>query len=299
MRSKSINNLFTLILLALIWGSSFILYKRALVVFTPIEVVSMRLVLSGLALLPFWIQGHHKIPKNDWKYILYSGIIGNGIPVFLFALAVSLAASGVVGTLNSLTPLFSLLLGMIFYQIPFRWMKVTGVLLGLIGAALLVLNKGQGNISDHYLAGILAIIATIFYGWNSLLTKKHLSKYSAKTVSAGALICVGVPSFIILLFTNALTKIAYNPDALQALGFTVILSIGGTAMANIIYYRLIAQAGAIYAASVAYLMPLIALMWAWLDGENILPIHWLGFLTILIGVGLLNYQPKKEHHKQT
>jgi drug/metabolite transporter (DMT)-like permease len=284
-------------LLALIWGSSFILYKRALVVFTPIEVVSMRLVLSGLALLPFWIQGHHKIPKKDWKYILYSGIIGNGIPVFLFALAVSLAASGVVGTLNSLTPLFSLLLGMIFYQIPFRWMKVSGVILGLLGASFLVLNKGQGNLADHYLAGILAVIATIFYGWNSLLTKKHLSKFSAKTASAGALICVAIPSFMIFLCTGAIDKIIHNPDALQALGFTAILSIGGTAMANIIYYRLIAKAGAIYAASVAYLMPLIALMWAWLDGENILPIHWLGFLTILIGVGLLNYQPKKEHHK--
>jgi drug/metabolite transporter (DMT)-like permease len=293
MKPKSINNLFTLMLLALIWGSSFILYKKALLVFTPVEVVSMRLSLSALALLPFWIQGAKHIPRKDWKYVIQSGYIGNGIPVYLFAVAVSLAASGVVGTLNSLTPLFSLTLGMIFYGYPFRWMKVSGVLLALIGASFLVLNKGQGNLADHYLAGILAVVATIFYGWNSLLTKKNLSKYHSKTVSAGALLSVGIPAFVVLLFTDALEKFQTNPDAFQAFGFTAILSLGGTAMALILYNRLIAKAGAIYAASVAYLMPLVAILWGWADGETILAVHLLGFLSILLGIGLLNYEKEK------
>lgn len=293
MKNKAALNVLILILLGIIWGSSFILIKKAKVVFAPEEIVFLRLTQSAIALLPFWIRGYKQIPKSSYKHVIASGYIGNGIPVYLFVLAVSLADSSIVGTLNSLTPLFSLIIGMLFYQMEFQWSKIFGILLGFAGAMTLVLVKGSSNLSDHYLAGAFAVCGTIFYGWNTQLTKKNLSSFPAPTVSAGAMLSLGIPASIMLFTTDVFHKLQTVPDAWKALGFTTILAVAGTALALVLYNRLIASAGPVFASSVAYLMPAVAFMWGFLDHEVMRFWHIIGLGMILTGIGLLNFKKSK------
>lgn len=141
-----------LLVLALIWGSSFILMKRGLFhdgrpVLTPWQMASARLAIAWLALLPLLLR-YAPLFRDHWLPLLGTGMLGNGIPAFLFATAQTRIDSSLSGTLNSLTPLFTLIIGALFFHARMRPFHLVGILVGLCGAAgLILLNKGPANLS--------------------------------------------------------------------------------------------------------------------------------------------------------
>ena len=141
---------FFLIGLALVWGSSFILMKLALNALTPVQVESLRMIISALFLVTI---GFHKIKlirKRHWKYLILNAALGTFIPVFLFAFAVQNIDSSIVAILNSLTPLNTLILGFVFFGFLFQKKQILGIIIGTLGTLYLIMQSATLNPDDNY-----------------------------------------------------------------------------------------------------------------------------------------------------
>ena len=273
----------------LIWGSSFILMKKALVVFAPNEVAALRLASAGLCLVPFAGQALRRRRDWPWASIALSGLTGNFVPAFLFALALTRVESGTSGALNSLTPLWVLALGVLFFGRRARVAQVLGVLLGWGGAVLLLmLRPPNASPADNQLSyGLLIVAATALYGFNTNFVKTRLSHLPALSFTALALGLWAVPAGAYLLAVPLEARLAQagGPEAFAA---ALVLGCVGTAFALVLFFTLLRRADALFAASVTYLMPVVALGWAVADGERLGLLHGLGLLLILGGVWLAN-----------
>lgn len=282
-----------LVVLALIWGSSFILMKRGLEVFTPVQVASYRLVISGVFLLPISLPRLSKTPVEKWKYLLIVGFIGNGFPAFMFTTAQMHLDSGTTGALNALTPLFTLLVGLILFRTKVSRVNVFGVLLGLAGALMLILMKNGSEMSSDYSYGFLVMMATLFYGISVNTIHKYLKGSHPLTTASIPLLFLLIPAGIVLLSSGFWHTLTTHPSPYMALMYISILGIFGTALSLIIFNKLIQMTNALFASSVTYLMPIVALIWGWLDGEKLGIIHLLGMITIIFGIWLVNKKPKE------
>lgn len=280
-----------LLILSLVWGSSFILIKKGLVVYSPVQVAYMRLSFSALAFLPIFLIRIRKIDWKQWKYLLIVGLAGSGIPAFMFATAQTQISSSVAGLLNSLTPLFTLLLGLLIFGNAAGWYKITGVLVGLLGAASLIFLRSGNALEGNNLFGLLIVVGTICYGTSANTVGAYLKNMKSLDISAASFVLVGwwMP-FALLLGTDFTTKLNEVPGAVLAMNYILILSLFGTVLASIIFFYLIQQTSAIFASMITYLMPIIALIWGVLDGESITWIHFLGMGLILFGVYLVRRQ---------
>ncbi len=276
-------------ILAITWGSSFILMKRGLAVFSSNEVGALRIVISFLVLLPFAIKRIRKISIKDAGNLALAGLIGNGIPAFLFAKAQTVIDSSVAGILNSLTPLFTVIVGLLAFKIQPRWFNVLGVILGLIGAVGLVMVSSSGNYSFQFSYAMLIVIATLLYATNSNIIKVWLRNIDPVGIVSLAFFCIGPPTFIYLIFfTDVFTQLSTNPLAWRGMGYMCILSVGGTAIALILFNKLLKITTPLFASSITYLMPVIALIWGLLDGEKLNWSYALWVLMILSGVILVS-----------
>ncbi len=273
----------------LIWGSSFILMKKALVVFAPDEVAALRLASAGLCLLPFAAQALRQRSDWPWSGIALSGLTGNFVPAFLFALALTRVESGTSGVLNSLTPLWVLALGVAFFGRKARWAQVLGVVLGWAGAALLLTLRPSGSTptGNQLGYGLLIVGATALYGFNTNYVKTRLNHLPALPFTALALGLWAVPAGIYLLTVPLRGRLEQVGGA-EALTAALTLGCVGTAFALVLFFTLLRRADALFAASVTYLMPVVALGWAVADGEQLGWMHGLGLLLILGGVWLAN-----------
>jgi len=279
------NKWFLLILLSLIWGSSFILIKRGLVGLNPFQLGALRIVFAALFLLLIGFKSLAKIPTDKWRFIMLTALIGTGFPVFLFAYAQTGIKSSVSGILNSLTPLYTLLLGAMAFGLTFKRNQVVGVILGLTGCLLLVLNGNASNGETKYFYAILVVVATICYALNVNLIKKYLSDVSPLSITTGNFTVLLIPALIIL-FANGYTDIAFNPEVQHATFFIIILGMLGTGVANILYFQLIQITSPLFASSVTYFIPLVAMSWGLLDGEYLNFMQLIGTGVILSGVYL-------------
>jgi drug/metabolite transporter (DMT)-like permease len=278
-----------LIGLVLVWGSSFILMKKGLVVFSAPELAALRISISFIFLLPFALTRFKKIKKENWKYLAFAGIIGNGIPSFLFAIAQTGIDSSLAGILNSLTPLFAMIVGYLFFKSKSKWFNVVGVIIGLIGAVGLIAASGNKTFLNNIEYGALIIVATIFYAFNLNVVKTNLKNVDAVTITSFAFFSIGLPALIYLLTsTDAIFKIQTNEKALTALLYVSILAVFGSALAVIAYNYLIKISSVLFAASVTYMMPLISYLWGVFDGEKFELIFFLWIFLILAGVYLVN-----------
>ncbi len=288
MSTKFINWII-LIVLALIWGSSFILMKRGLDVYSSDEVAALRILIAFLFLSPLLFR-HVKRPLLvHWKSFVAMGTFGNFIPAFLFTKAETGLSSSLAGILNSLTPLFTLLLGVMFFRAKTRMVNVIGLMLGFIGAVGLMTVGKNVDINSNLLYGSYIILATLFYGLSVNVIKSKLGGVNPITATVWAMMFIGPMAGMYLFgFTDFTTRLSSNPQALQSLGYVSILAIFGTALSVIVFNVLIKNTSALFASSVTYLIPIVAMGWGGVDGDSIYFLHYLWIGLILIGVYLVN-----------
>lgn len=274
-----------LITLALVWGSSFILIKRGLVGLTPIQVGSLRIIFAAIFLLIIGIKSLSKIPLRQWKYIALTATLGTFIPAFLFSIAQTEIDSSVSAILNSLTPLNTMILGGLAFGLSFKRSQIFGVIIGLIGTFLLIINGAMHHPEQNYYFAILVIIASICYATNVNLVKKYLSDLSPLSITTGNFLVLLFPSLIVLFFSDFFEVISVDQVQHSVL-YIIVLGVVGTGIANIIFFKIIQISSPVFATSVTYLIPIVAFSWGLLDNEMLSPVQFLGAFIILIGVYL-------------
>lgn len=281
--------IFLLIILSLIWGTSFILIKQGLKVFAPDEVGALRVTAASLVLLPFAFLKLKEVPVNQYWKLFASGMMGIFIPAFLFATAQTRIDSSVAGIMNSLTPMFTLIIGIILFNQKFKLLTAIGFLLGLGGTVLLILSRSGGQVSGINFYALLIVIACVFYGCNVNFLKYQISSMSSMTITSLALLFIGPLAMVYLFgFTDFTTKLGETPGAWQACGYIVLLGIMSTSIATLLFTKLIKISSPIFASSVTYIMPIVAVMWGVLVGEKLHAGHYIGMATIIGGVYLAN-----------
>jgi drug/metabolite transporter (DMT)-like permease len=271
--------------LSIIWGSSYILIKKGLVGLTPLQLGSTRIVMTNVILMIFGRKQLRKIPKEAWKWIILTGFFGTFFPSYLFAFAETVIDSSVAAVLNGLTPLFTLILGLLFFNSNFKWMKIVGVLVGFGGTLILVSNEFtmRSGLSSCY--AFLVMAATLCYSINVNLIKHKLQGVPALAIALGNFIAIVIPAFGVLLFTDfPWTKITSSPEVSSSIGYILILSLFGTALAKVMFNELVSISTAVFSISITYLLPIVAIAWGILDGEKFTLIQWLGCALILLGV---------------
>jgi drug/metabolite transporter (DMT)-like permease len=274
-----------LTVLSLIWGSSFILIKKGLIGLTPIQLGSLRILFAGVFLFAIGFKSISKISLQQWKFIAITAFFGTFIPAYLFAIAQTEIDSSVSSILNSLTPLNTLVLGSIAFGLQFKRNQIFGVIIGLFGSALLILNGAMNHPEQNYFYALLILIASLCYATNVNLIKKHLSGMAPLSITTGNFLVLLLPATLILYFTDFI-EVVTIPQVQNSMLFIVILGVIGTGIANIIFFKLIQLSSPVFATSVTYLIPIVAFFWGLLDNEMLTPIQFLGAFVVLIGVYL-------------
>ncbi len=278
-----------LILLSFIWGSSFILMKKGLIAFKPAEVAGIRILSAAIFLFPVAIRNLKKIKIKQWRYLFISGFFGSLLPAFLFPLAQTRIDSGITGILNALTPLFTILLGALFFQVKFNLRIITGILIGFLGSVILMLANGSGDIMRINLFALFIILATLFYGLNVNIIKYYLGDIKPVHIASISMLLIGPFAFLyLILFSDLRSILVDHKTSLLPLFYIVLLGVMGTAIAMILFNKLIKITNTIFASSVTYLIPIIAVIWGIIDGETLRFEHYAGMTAIIIGVLVAN-----------
>jgi drug/metabolite transporter (DMT)-like permease len=278
-----------LVILSLVWGSSYILIKKTLIGLTPLQLGSLRIIFTTIILLFIGFSSLKKIPKNKWKWIFLTGYIGSFFPSFLFAFAQTEIDSGVAAILNSLTPLATLLIGLGFFKFIIDSKQIVGVIIGLIGSFLLIYEGSTINPDQNLLLVAFIIAASICYATSVNILKAHLQEVPAISIALGNFLCI-LPPALIILFSSGFLNINFveSPDVQKSLFYILILAIFGSAFAKVLFNRFIQIASPVFASSVTYTLPIVAIMWGYLDGESINNRQFLATAIILVGVYLAN-----------
>lgn len=242
------------------------------------------MAITALSFLPFIFWQFRKIDWSKWKLLAVVGFAGSLIPALLFATAQTKISSALTGILSSLTPLFTLFIGVAFFKVKSTWTKTLGVLLGLAGAIyLLIIDRGLNDM-EGIQYGVLVILACFFYAISNNIIKTYLQHFPTLLISTVSYLMVGTVALAYLLSSGFIETMATHPKAWESLGYLTILAIAGTMIASLIFFKLIKDTNALFASTVSYLIPIVAIGWGVLDGESITFWHWLGVLTILSGV---------------
>ena len=280
-----------LLFLALIWGSSFILMKIGLKSFSSSQAASIRIFLASLVLLPYSIKHVKEIKRCDVKYLLVAGLCGSFIPAFLFMKAETRIESALAGMLNSLTPVFTLIIGIILFKNKTGWLQMIGILLGLAGALGLISsgkNISFGNVNSY---AFFIGAATICYAININTVKTYLTHLKGIQITSLSFLFIG-PASLLYLLTTDISSVIHSENWIIHFSALVILGILGTAVAMLIMNSLIRYTSAVFASSVTYIIPIFAIIWGLLDHEMVTLLH-IGFmLIVLIGVYLINKKVK-------
>ncbi len=280
-----------MLVLALIWGSSFILMKRGLYhegqpVLSAWQMASARLAIAWLTLSPLLVI-HWRLYRTHWLPILGTGVLGNGIPAFLFAAAQTHIDSALSGMLNSLTPLFTLLVGVIFFRHQLKVIHIIGILTGLVGAAGLIAWKKADGLPPWNVYALLPVIATALYGCSANIVKRHLHMLPAAATACLALTFVGPIGLLGTFATGLPATLEEHPHGWSSLGFVALLAVFGSAISLVLWNALLKRTTAVWASSVTYLMPVVAIGWGVLDGETLTAPQYAMIALVLCGVWLV------------
>jgi drug/metabolite transporter (DMT)-like permease len=264
---------------------------------SPYQVAALRMISAGLILLPFTITAIKKIPKDKIGLVILSGLLGSFFPAFLFCIAETRIDSSLVGILNALTPLFTVMIGVSFFKVDVSRQKYVGVIVGFIGLMLLFLVGG--NISFGYLSyALLVLLATFLYGINVNLVGSYMNNIGSLNIASLAFTFLVIPAGIILWYTGFFSAPLFDSKYLFATGASVVLGVFGTAIASVLFYVLVKKAGGLFASTVTYGIPFIAVFWGLLDGESITLLQVACLAIILFGVYLAN-KPGREKQVDT
>ncbi len=280
----------TLICLAFIWGSSFILMKRGLVAFSAIEIAAYRIFAVSVCMLPFSFQELSLFKGKKAFPLLVIGFLGSAIPYFLFVKSITHISSSLSGILNSMTPLFTMLLALLFFKQRFLPKSIIGIALGFLGACgLIYFSGGEASIDSFNIWVLMPIIAAASYGLNVNVVKMYLQDVKPITVTALSFIVVG-PISGIYLFTSTdfVAHATTHPAGLESLLYITLLAVVGTALAVYAFNMLIKETSALFASSVTYMIPVFAILWGVLDGEHFSWPQAVFAGVILIGISLIN-----------
>ena len=279
----------TLIVLSIIWGTSYILIKKSLLFFTPYQVAALRLGISALAFVPLIVHHLRKVRRKDIPLLILVGLTGTGLPSFLYPAAQTHVSSSVAGILSSLTPLFTFILAWLAFGLKVRALQAVGIAVGLGGAILLVLTSGGldgGQGSNMWYAGLIAI-ATMCYAVSSNVVKAHFQDTPALTITVVSFFLVGLPALVWSLVDGEVIDIIVNqPDGWWGLGYVTFLALFSTVLASIVFFKLVQRTSAVFSSTVSYLVPVVALLWGLADQETIGLGQISAFILILSGVYL-------------
>lgn len=293
MSNKNLKWIF-LCLLALIWGSSFILIKKGLVGLTPLQVGSLRSIFAAIFLLIIGFRSLRHIKGKQWIWIAFSGFFGTFFPAYLFSFAETEIDSAIVSILNSTTPLLSMLVGIALFEAAFIKRKFIGVMVGLAGTTALIWSGANVNPDQNYWYSLLVILASLFYGFNANVIKKHLQSLPALAITTGNFMMIGLPALIVLAGTGFFSsEVLTAPNVTLSLIYVGILGVIGTGAALIVFNRLIQISDPVFSTSVTYLVPIVALGWGILDGEKFSLIQLFSGAIIIAGVLIVNSRQKK------
>jgi len=282
-----------LMVLAFVWGSSFILMKIGLKSFSPEQAGALRILLASLVLLPISLKQLKNLQQKDLTSLLIAGFIGSFFPAFLFMKAETQIDSSLAGMLNSLTPVFTLIVGMLFHQTAFRWLQTVGLSLGLAGATGLILAGDGFQIGTINSYAFYIVLATCFYAISINRIKAKLSHLNGIQVTSLSFLFIG-PVALIYLLTTDFAPVLANPEWPVHLLALAALGVVGTAMAMLLMNSLIRHSSAVAASSVTYIIPIFAILWGVLDGEKVTMLHLICMCLILGGVYLISRKGVKK-----
>ncbi|MEX2566471.1 MAG: DMT family transporter [Cyclobacteriaceae bacterium] len=284
-----------LVFLALIWGSSFILIKKALLVFSPGEVGAFRIVSAGLVLLPLAMPKLKYLNQKQVINLLIVGFVGSFIPAFLFAKAQTQLSSSLAGVINALTPLMVVLVGAFLFGSKITTRNAFGLLIAFLGVAILVMARskfGLGLFTNINFYGFFVVLATICYGFNVNIIKFRFVELKPTVITAISLMMVlPLASLYLFGFTHFSFKLIHVQGAWEAAGLIALLGVVGTALALVIFNAMVKLVTPVFASSVTYLIPVVAIFWGVLDGETLLSLHYLGISSVIFGVWVGNRKP--------
>ena len=281
-----------LMILAFIWGSSFILMKIGLKSFSSDQAAAIRILLASLVLLPISLKQLKMLRRKDMPSLLIAGFIGSLFPAFLFMKAETRIDSSLAGMLNSLTPVFTLIVGMLFHQTAFRWKQAAGLSLGLAGATGLILAGEGFHLGTVNGYAMYIVLATCFYAISINQIKSRLAHLTGIQVTSLSFLFIGPVALIYLLTTNFAPVVAQPGWPIHLLALAA-LGILGTALAMLLMNSLIRYSSAVTASSVTYVIPIFAIMWGLLDNEKISLLHMVCMALILAGVYLINWKSRQ------
>jgi len=278
-----------LVVLAFTWGSSFILMKKGLESYDNLQLASLRILIAFIFLSPIIFRNFKKIKRDQWVPIFFAGLLGAGIPAFLFATAQTKINSSLTGMLNSLVPLFTVFIGVLFFGLKIRKLKLLGVGIGLGGAIGLLTTTGSISLAnEELLYGTLVVIATVCYATNVNFIKVKLAEVSSLNITSFGFLLIGPAAAIYLSTTDFTDRLQNDPDGPLNLFFIALLAIFGTAVAVVLFNMLIKKVSPVFASSVTYMIPVFAIFWGFVDGEQIVLLQLLFIAVILSGIYMVN-----------
>lgn len=277
-----------LIILSVVWGSSFILIKKALIGLTAFQVGSLRIIFAALFLILVGFKSISRLTRRQWKWIIISGFLGSFFPVYLFSFAETEIDSAVASILNATTPLLTLIIGAVSFRAVFTQNKVLGVIIGLIGTAGLIFSGASINPDQNYLYSFLVVIAAGCYAMNVNILKSRMSDISPLGIAAGNFSALLIPAVLILYFTGFFELAEYSSKIEWSVIYVAMLGIIGTGVAMIIFNKLVQISDPVFTTSVTYTIPVVALGWGVLDGEVFSLWQLISALIILGGVFIVN-----------
>ncbi len=287
-----LNKWFYLIALSLIWGSSFILIKKALVGLEASQLGSLRIIFSSIFIFLIAWRNIFSIKKIEWKWITISAFLGSFFPAFLFAFAEKEIDSSVASIINSIVPLNTLILGMIIFKIESTKRQIIGVLVGFFGTYLLISSGLKLNPDQNYNYAGLVILCSFLYALNVNIIKKYLQHLSALTITVGHFTAIILPAVLVFLFSDFEFSSLEKDEVKTSIFYVFILALFGTALAKIIFNKLIKISSPVFASSVTYSMLIVSIFWGIVDGEKFSINQLIATLIIVFGVILTNKKAK-------
>jgi drug/metabolite transporter (DMT)-like permease len=278
-----------LIVLSLVWGSSFILIKKSLIGLTPLQLGAIRTLFAATFLFLIGFRSIKTIAASDWKWVIISGFMGTFIPAFLFAFAETEIDSGIASILNSTTPLVTLILGVLVFSIRFNKNQFIGVIVGLIGCLALILEGASVNPDQNYWYALLVLCASLCYAINVNIIKRYMQHISPMAIANGNFIVLVIPALIVLYFSDFFkTEIISDSKVHTSLLYISVLAVVGTGIAKVLFNKLVQISTPVFATSVTYTIPIVAMLWGILGSAKFTLYQVLASGVIILGVYLSN-----------
>ncbi len=279
---------FYLAILSLIWGSSFILIKKGLVGLDSVQLASLRMIFAASAIYIYSYNSIKKIPKKSWKWIVITAYLGTFFPVYLISYGQTEIESGLASIITTVTPINTLIIGIIFFSLTFSIKQLLGLFIGLVGAVLLLYEASETNLNSNIYFSFFIYLTTVGYAASVNLIKKYLTNIPPEAVTAGIFLSISPPAIIVLYFSDFTDLNFQDPIILKSIFFVLVLGVFGSAIAQTLFNKFVKISSPIFASAVTYTMPVVAIFWALIDGEILSIMQFFATAIILIGVYLVN-----------